>query len=637
MTTTDQPLRSGSKLPRWVQDPYLRVATIVVLAGALWVLILLGGSFYFADDFIRLGEASRATMGKNYLTMSVFGHFVPGWRFVYFVLQRFFGLGYGAAVAYTLILQTVCLVFLYRLLTTLFGRRRVNHVVVAFYALSPAMVVSLLWFANALHVITALAVMLIVLDCFVRYMATNKKSYAVVSALVAPIGLCFYEKTWLLLLALPLLTIVFSSQSGTFGESARRSIRRLVRLLPLWIAYALPMLAFIYYAATRHYTAGAKIPPLSSALSSLGAAWMNGIGISLIGGPWKWTPVFGGYGLPNAPWPLSVASVVVLALVIVFSIRRRPRAWMGWLFAGVLFVTSFSLVIVGRLTTNGMIIVHDLAYSADALVFVVLGAAIALLPLNTSLLRFSDGISAPTRPALGLTQRRTVTMGVGLFVLVAYLGASMTSNLTFRDKWVSGLPRGYAQTMTSQIDALRASHHPFSLLDSPVPPSVAFPQWWPQNMVSMISQIQYSGLNFNDASKPLYLVNQSSGSVQPVTLVRASGAISASLSSSRGILPSGGVCVPEGSSEVHLLIGMMSDYANEIVELTQVGSATVVAFSHGVPIGWSGGATVTHGSAPLLLSPSTYGPLDLTLMIEATSPYCLAAPVVMTPVVSTQR
>ena len=88
---------------------------------------------------------------------------------------------------------------------------------------------------------------------------------------------------------------------------------------------------------------------------------------------------------------------------------------------------------------------------------------------------------------------------------------------------------------------------------------------------------------------------------------------------------------------MHLLIGMMSDYANEIVELTQVGSATVVAFSHGVPIGWSGGATVTHGSAPLLLSPSTYGPLDLTLMIEATSPYCLAAPVVMTPVVSTQR
>jgi hypothetical protein len=86
-----------------------------------------------------------------------------------------------------------------------------------------------------------------------------------------------------------------------------------------------------------------------------------------------------------------------------------------------------------------------------------------------------------------------------------------------------------------------------------------------------------------------------------------------------------------------LEIPVASSFNNELVEMTQSGSGTVYAYAGGKSLQWSGGSLVSHGTAPILISPSTYGPELLTLVVHANSDFCLGAPKALRAIAVTQR
>ena len=95
----------------------------VVVADLGWVAWLLAHSWFFLDDFLRLGEAVRGHLGWAYLSAPIDNHLGLGWRAAALVLVRVFGVSYGPVVVAEMLVQAVAVVGLLRILTTLLGRR----------------------------------------------------------------------------------------------------------------------------------------------------------------------------------------------------------------------------------------------------------------------------------------------------------------------------------------------------------------------------------------------------------------------------------------------------------------------------------------------------------------------------------
>jgi len=564
---------------------YLWIAAAVVAAGTAWVVFLLWNGFFYVDDFLRLIDASRSPLNKTYLLSSVFGHLVPGWRLVYFVLQRLAPLNYAWVVVYTAIAQGLVLTFFYRILTTLFGRRRSNHLFVAAYAISPAQVLTLLWFANTLHVVTSLVFMLATTDLFLRYLASHRRRYLLAALLVAPLGLMFFEKTSLLLAALPLLVVMICSERGSWAAGLRRSGQALVRLIPVWIGIALPIAAYTWYEVTHHYAAQASLPPVGLWARATGIAWIDGIGSALIGGPFRWHAQLAGYGLPTPVTVVSVLAVLACVIAIAASQWRSARAWRGWVFAAIMFTLSFSLVVLGRLEVSGLIIAHDPAHTGDALGFVLLGIAVAFVPISGSLVRAVTGA-----PPLERSHRtssiegrsvprwlRGALVGIAALGAIGYVAGSMASNLAFRSQWQAASPRAYFANVEQGLARLEASHRPFSLFNVPVPYTVALPSWWPDTLVQPVLGIRWHSLSYDDTGRPLYVVDQETGRVVPGTfrVVATAPAGSTSLRASKGAVVDGRVCVPTGASTLSVVPTMSLAPGSYLLRITYQGAASV--------------------------------------------------------------
>ena len=254
--------RVGAEIPLPAAATIRRVSGAVVACGTLWTVWLLIHSYYYVDDFLRLRDASRASLNWSYLSQSVFGHFVPGWRLAFFLLERLVPLNYAPVIVGCAVLQGLTLIGLYRLLTAVCGERWLVPLVLFWYAISPALLVTEYWFANALHVMPSIALAIFGVDGFVRFVKTGRRRTLLYSVPCACSGLMFYEKPVLTLMFMPaLLVVVAISRFGLVG-GVRRAGLAITRMWWLWPLYVVPMgIYFAYYFTHQYYARGPQTPP----------------------------------------------------------------------------------------------------------------------------------------------------------------------------------------------------------------------------------------------------------------------------------------------------------------------------------------------------------------------------------------
>ncbi|MGH3600923.1 MAG: hypothetical protein ACRDQH_11720, partial [Pseudonocardiaceae bacterium] len=574
-------------------DPtrYRVVGVLVVLLGGVYVVALLHRSFFYVDDFYRLSEASSYSLGWKYLSLSVFGHFVPGWRLVFMFLQRQAPFDYSWVIAITTVIQVATLAALHDLLSGLFGRRWLNPVLVAAYAISPALILTVSWFSNTLHVMTSLLCVIAALDGFVRYLSSGQRRWIVLALVVSPIGLMFYEKTALLLLVMPLIILMISTDRGPLLAGVGGAVKRVFRLVPIWLSFAAPMGVYFWYYFSHHYYMHNPRPSVGLFGRATWRAWTHGVGTSLVGGPYTWHYDYPGYGLAQpARWAIRLGIACLLVTVTV-SLMMRRRSWRGWVFAAVCFTASFSLVAFGRLTLYGIAIGDNLAYTSDALPFVLLGVAFAFLPVDRRLLSGSalasatvspDRIPAPSagrRILHGATSRHrhrpltSIGLWVAILGLVGYGIGSGVSVTRFTHTWDQASPRHYITNLVASVDHLRRGGQPFSVIDVDVPLTVELPGF-PINLLSSILHAARPNVSYDDASKPLYLADPKSGRLLPAVIARVGGV------GSPQFLPGATrhgsqECLPSGASIVRIAFGATKASGLHYVWMTYDAHASV--------------------------------------------------------------
>lgn len=489
-----------------------RVATVVVLASAGYLGVLLAHSSLYIDDFLREAEAARAGLGWGYLSRPVFGHFVMAWRLVFWLIQRSEPLRWWPLAVLILVAFVAVLTAFYRLLVACVGRRWINVVALAGLAFSPGLVPTELWWSNALHVLFSLAFTLWAMERFTAYLRDRRRTQLAAVVILELCGLGFYEKPVLLLLILPLLTGALAT-SGPSPTAALRSVWSLrIALIVTWV----PLLAFAALYLAAGYGGGLARPSPAFVVHATLLAWLRGIGPPLVGGPLRWRatgPLPVAVGSPSLV--LQAAAQVVLGSTLVISLVRHRWAWRGWVFAGVGFVASFAFVGIGRLSSYGLAAASDYRYTADVIPLVLVGVVLALARTEPRLAS-ALGAHPHPRPVPRPPCRRTVAATLA-GVAVFGCGVAISAH-RYLPGWEAGLPRHYVASLRQGVTALEQRGQPFSLFDTSVSDGVSIDALYPYDLVSATVGTFAAGLRYNDLAVPDYLVDPVTGQVRPARL-----------------------------------------------------------------------------------------------------------------------
>lgn len=525
---------------------------------AAWTVYLLAPSYYFVDDYLRLGEAARASLNWTYLSSSVFGHFVPLWRLTYFLIQRSVGFGYWPVIVFETVLQVATVVATYRLLVALMGRRRWIAPVVAVYPFMTAMAPTLFWLANALHVMTSLCATVWVLDGFVRWYRTRLARYLAYSVVAECVGILFYEKLILTAILLPMLLIILCLGGHSISNGLYRSGRQLLALWKTWLAYAIPLAIYFAYYFTHGYYNPSKRPPVATISDVTWHQWVNSMPVTLIAGPYRWAGVPGLRFADPTPNTTHIA-VGVLIFLVIASFMVNRRAWVGWAFAGVEFLASFLVVALGRIEylVGGPV---DYRYTGDTLMFLIIGGCLA----------FGGTAAAPDQTALGVHYRATraegtqegsklralleanerslyatLCLGAGLFA-----GISGWQFSSYAQGWYHGVQKGYWTTFMRDVHVLNSEKRPFSVFDGQPPLAVALSNPYDISLLSWNAHTFAPNLSFDDLTKPMYMV-QPNGSLVRAEFHPLSTVPGRLLSSTTGTVgPQSSLCLGPGTSMV---------------------------------------------------------------------------------------
>ena len=215
--------------------------------------------------------------------MPVNDHLVPGYRLMFWLQASVDPLGYQQTVVARVLLQTVAVGLLYRLLVLLFGRRPGVPVMVGLYAVNPLIVANLTWLTTAACLVPAEIAAILALDSHVRYTVTGRLRWAAAAGLALLAGMCFWEKTAIIGVILPILSLGYLSSGPV-----RSRLADLLRHWRGWLLTAVPPLLFVAYFLANHFGGSAHGIGAGDLVGVIRTAWLRLVVPALFGGPWHW-------------------------------------------------------------------------------------------------------------------------------------------------------------------------------------------------------------------------------------------------------------------------------------------------------------------------------------------------------------
>lgn len=432
-------LGGRSRLTLWVG--------LLLVAGQAALRAVVGaGSYFWQDDFLHLDLSRTLGLGSDYLVRDYSGHLEPGQYLLMWAIARVGEGSWLPAVVTLVLLQAVASVLLLLLLRQLFGSSPWVLVPFAAYLVTPLGLATATWLAAGLQAFPLQISMLGAALAAVRFLATGRRRWAVLSVLAHALGLACWQKAGVVLPFLLALEVLVLAR----GLPLRARARRVWTRRWFWLAHTALLTAYVavYLALTGSGDLGA--PADRSLLAPLHDMLGRTLVPGLFGLPWD--PEGAGSTIyPDTPLVAQVAAALMLLALVVASVVRSGRAaWSGWLLVVGFLAADVALVLLGR-GAYLLLVARDPRYVTDALPVIAIGVCAA----------FAAGRAERSGPP-----RRRVLPWV---VVLAVLASGLVS--TWRLAPVTQHPQSeaYVRTLTQAL----AREPGAEVLLTPVPTEVA--------------------------------------------------------------------------------------------------------------------------------------------------------------------
>ena len=499
-------------------DPYPLAVGAIVLAQLAWLGVLAVRGWYYQDDLSFLFDARQHRLGWAYLSSPVNDHFVPGLRAMFWFLERFTGLDYGATIVIRLALQAAATILLYRLLVLLAGRRPGVLYATGWYAMCPLVMPGFLYLSASMNSMTAQVLIILAIDAHVRYTANGRLRHAAVAAVGVVGAALFWELSVLTAIVFIVLSLGFL-HGGTFGERVRAELRR----WPGWLMLAASLGAWLIVFVSGHYGHSTHSLSLSNVGAVVRSGWLDSLAPSLIGGPWRWLSFPHGYFGISDPGGFQVFAAQVTALAVLFVSWRRTgtRALVAWAIPAVTFVAGLALVAVGRFWFFHDLIGRQYTYLFAVAVPTAIGATLAFIATTPEdIARRAQALPGPPPTIVSAPARRLRPGLLTVAAICAFAGSSMISGLGFVSRWSQNPTQTYVHTLTTRV---RAAGPSVSLYDSHVPSDI-LPWTSAGRRVSDMLALAHVPARF-DAIDTMPLIVNDDGTLSRAQLVPAAAGI----------------------------------------------------------------------------------------------------------------
>ncbi|NUR91704.1 MAG: hypothetical protein HOY71_47160 [Nonomuraea sp.] len=410
----------------------LLTGLVLVAAAVAAKAAIVQDAYFKEDDYEFVARAMESDLSFDYLTRIHFGQFMPGGFLLAWLTTRLHAYDWGWAAGSVLALHALAGLAVLRMLRVVFGRRPATLVPLVVFLVAPITVPALAWWAAGLNTVFLQVALPMAIASHWLHVRTGRLWHAVAAALWVLFGLLGFVKGF----ALPVLLFALTA---IYHGGLRATLRR---WLTAWAMYAGVLLAFgaLYVQRSATSPGMSGLPIFDQALGFLWELLARTFATTVLGGPWRW---FGGrdWGVASPPLPLVVASIVVLAALIVITSRYRRRAFLVWTtLLGYVLLADALPVLWGRVYLLGSFAGTDTRYVADAAPLLALAVGLVLLPVR--------GEAEPYRRGLPAKERVTGTAGA-LFGL--FTGASLVTTSLFAGYLGAERRHDYIETARAEL------------------------------------------------------------------------------------------------------------------------------------------------------------------------------------------
>lgn len=493
----------------WHTPGVLRRPDRFVLAGALLIVLQLGfrawalwGSWFYFDDLAFMSRAMNQPFDVAYLTESYGGHLMPAGFALAWVLTKWWAYQWAPWAVTLLVLQLVAAIGMFRLLVSMFGRRRFVLVLLAGYLAWVFTLPAGVWWAAGINQVPLQIALTFGLTAFLAHLRTQRVRPLVVSLLWVVAGLLFYEKTVLVIGVYALVALCWFS-AGKTPERLRR----------LWEEYRLAVVVFavaggaylaVYAAYGLNFSPGesADVPWAPIAWNLVAVAMLPAV----VGGPLDWEPITGG-AFANPTDVVMLVSWAAVGALVLYAWRSRTISKRAWSLLAFTTLGNVALLASARAGIVGPDIAREYRYQTEAGAIVVLAIGLAFLPL----LGAREGNAVRTDAPAGYEGPRLVAAVTAVVVAV-----SAVSSIRWVDVWQDRNPtRDYIGNVET---ALTSADQPVPLVDAGVPQNLLWSFRYPENTYSHLFRPWAQHMSFpRDAVDDLHLFDDR-GRLAPVRL-----------------------------------------------------------------------------------------------------------------------
>lgn len=481
---------------------------------SLYALWTASRGYFLQDDFLDLQVVRNLGFGGRLLEQPVFGHFIPGFNLVDYLLSLIVPYQWWLIVLIDILLFGLSLILLDRLLTTLFGPSWLGVALVALAGASFSLVPSFVWWSTALEYLVAIPATLLACIFHVRYLRTRQLRNSVFGAIALAVGFAFYDGLFVSVLFIVLMTALY----WPVGPGLRGAVESLAVNSRAWLCYGVPVALELGWRLAH--------PDL---YVSAGSATI-GQTLGFIGLSWTQTVIPLTFGVD--PWLFPAHAERVLAGLLgqiafigffVFTVMRRRSAWRAWLLFVLTFFLGAAIVGLTRAGTYGPGDASDVKYVAIDAFFLVIAVGFALLPVRAAV---QAGPVSNSRPLHTARPVWLLTLAVlaGLAVVIAYGTALVFDQNRDHETVGSHASRQYFADFASSWATTTSATNSAFLWDTEINPTVVARSFFPYDRASITVGRLYPQIRFDKWGGTGYLL-RTDGSIVRATAVTQTGAV----------------------------------------------------------------------------------------------------------------
>lgn len=452
------------------------MAIALIVVSVAWRAGLAARGWFSQDEFVLAAQVLDARLDADFLLRSFNNQPTPGGLLTAWLMVRLAGFASWPWVLMLAVGQAAVGVAVYRLLRDLLRPGWGLLVPLALFLFSPlTLEVSSLWLVGLLLLPVQLALVLAV-RAQVRYLRTGRHRHLAMVVLWLLFGLLFDPKALLIAPLLFLLTL-FLCTDGSPWRSLVTAVRRHWRV---WLLLTVLSGAYLAFYLTRPARALDQVTSPGQAFTFLGDLVGATVVPGLLGGPWQWT--YAGDGPPLVdPYPVAMwLSWLVLATLVVVTVRRRRSAVRAWLLLACYLGLVSAFFAVTRLGgVLGPMAGTVPRFVADVVPVAAICVGVALFGLRDA----GEQDRYTPRPLPGLPGAlNSVAVGRAVIAVLVAVGlGAVWSTVTFGDNWSTKHGREYLATAQAELAAAPADT---VFLDTIVPDRVVSGYFWPDNLQS---------------------------------------------------------------------------------------------------------------------------------------------------------